>query len=363
MRDLFGKPWDDVEVEDVEAFLAEAGDEGLLWEAKGTEQPHPGSVRKAVSGFANASGGYYIVGAERVDGAGWTLPGIEFKSDEPGTWLSSVITDGMKPVPRFGDPKVFDRPDGKKAVVVRVEPVDVPPCITTDGAVYQRVSGQTKAVTDPAVLANLTRAGQAARNQAEMNAVRAAGRILNEHGFLGEHEVLHSIALCPISGPADLSVQLFTESNVKALLDLVTLRFQPDRRVRYGVGAAVEQDCLRAWANAEEFGQGWTVVMYWTGAVAAVYGTRSAELSTSQLGAGIDSAWLNLAKAVRLIGGEGATHVAVAFDKRHKANTDGQTFPSEVARRWTSDVEPTDYDIGRVIREVERGFGQFSLEA
>jgi hypothetical protein len=34
MQDLFRVPWDDVTVEEVEAFLAEAGDEGLTWKRK-----------------------------------------------------------------------------------------------------------------------------------------------------------------------------------------------------------------------------------------------------------------------------------------------------------------------------------------
>jgi hypothetical protein len=35
MQDLFRTPWEDLTVEDVEAFPADAGDEGLTWEAKG----------------------------------------------------------------------------------------------------------------------------------------------------------------------------------------------------------------------------------------------------------------------------------------------------------------------------------------
>jgi hypothetical protein len=37
--------WDDVTLDDVEAFLADAGTEPLTWEEKGTALPNEGSVR------------------------------------------------------------------------------------------------------------------------------------------------------------------------------------------------------------------------------------------------------------------------------------------------------------------------------
>src|SRR4051812_27394703 len=89
----FGDRWDGLRVEDVERFLADAGDEGLTWEAKGGREPHANAVRKAVCGFANAIGGYLIVGAEQ-SANGWRLPGVEFRASEPATWLSSVIANG-----------------------------------------------------------------------------------------------------------------------------------------------------------------------------------------------------------------------------------------------------------------------------
>jgi len=53
MVDLFGAPWEDLTREHLGEFFADAGDESLLWEAKGT-RPHPGAVRKSVCGFANS---------------------------------------------------------------------------------------------------------------------------------------------------------------------------------------------------------------------------------------------------------------------------------------------------------------------
>jgi hypothetical protein len=75
MRDFFDVSWDDLSLAHVERFLADAGDEGINWEAK-AEQPDAGggagrrlrveSVRKAVCGFANQLGGVLILGADSV---------------------------------------------------------------------------------------------------------------------------------------------------------------------------------------------------------------------------------------------------------------------------------------------------------
>jgi hypothetical protein len=178
MRQLFDRAWDSLDVESVRRFLADADDEGLLWEAKGTQVPHRDSVRKAVCGFANALGGYLILGAEMRNNARWELTGLQFPYPEPGSWVGSLIAPaGVSPLPVF-DPKPFDLGDGRHAVVVRVEPVDVPPCITASGVAYQRVSGQTLPVTDQRVLMDLLEKGAAARRRTEEAALTAARTIL-----------------------------------------------------------------------------------------------------------------------------------------------------------------------------------------
>jgi hypothetical protein len=99
MLDFFRTPWDELTAADVESFLADAGDEGLTWEAKGWQQPRRDTVRKGVGGLANARGGFFIVGAEPAQAGGWMLNGVTFADVEPGTWLSSVIASGLQPVP------------------------------------------------------------------------------------------------------------------------------------------------------------------------------------------------------------------------------------------------------------------------
>ncbi len=175
MQQFFDRPWDSLDVESVRRFLADADDEGVLWEAKGTRVPHRDSVRKAVCGFANSLGGYLILGAERRNNASWELTGLQFRHPEPGTWVGSLIAAGVSPLPVF-DSKQFELGDGRQAVVVQVEPVAVPPCMTASGVVYQRVSGQTLPVTDQRVLADLLEKGATARGLHSGRAHRRASR-------------------------------------------------------------------------------------------------------------------------------------------------------------------------------------------
>src|SRR5207302_9396566 len=90
---IFGTRWNELELEHVRHFLAEAGAEALLWEAKGIAPADEHAIRKQVCGFANShDGGYLIIGADESGGA-WSLEGVEFP-DEPPLWISSIIGDG-----------------------------------------------------------------------------------------------------------------------------------------------------------------------------------------------------------------------------------------------------------------------------
>jgi predicted HTH transcriptional regulator len=150
-------------LEELQTFLDRELEEGLTWEAKGSHEPRPEQVRKAVSGFANAIGGTLILGAER-DGAHWRLEGAAFRGGEGSTWLSSVI-GGLSPPPRCSIRVFPTATEGQLVALVAVEPIDVPPCMS-GGSVYVRVSGRTVPVTDPAQMRSLLERGDAARKRA-----------------------------------------------------------------------------------------------------------------------------------------------------------------------------------------------------
>jgi hypothetical protein len=188
---LFGVPWETLDEARVTAFLKEAGDEGLTWEVKGdlhrSEWPRREQIEKAVCGFANSRlGGVLIVGAERTDkrAPGWTLPGLQPPLEaETELAISRTIRTGVRPTPPFRV-KAWEVGEGRKAAVVWVAPVDRPPSITRDGRVYERTTGATEPVSDPAMLSRLFAAGERASIEAEEKAGRVAVRSLDAAGVL-----------------------------------------------------------------------------------------------------------------------------------------------------------------------------------
>ena len=99
MPTIFAADWEDVELSDVEAFLAGADAEPLIWEAKGTDIDRH-HVRRSVCGFGNShEGGYLILGAEDRDGA-WHVGGYTFP-EEPPAWIDGVVRSEGRPTPFF----------------------------------------------------------------------------------------------------------------------------------------------------------------------------------------------------------------------------------------------------------------------
>jgi hypothetical protein len=358
VHQLFDTPWEELDVSSVNRFLADAGDEGLLWEAKGAATPRRDSVLKAVCGFANSVGGYLILGAER-DHSGWTLTGASFPNEEPATWASSIIaTGGVSPVPTF-DAKPLRAADGRDALVIRVEAVATPPCITSSGTVYQRVSGQTLPVTDPRVMSDLIQQGAAVRVQTEAAAMVAAQRLLAEGAAFAPPENAFALALCAVGGPEDKAVALFNEERGNRFVALVHQRLQPDSMLRYAVKADVQQDCLRAWTTSQELGQSTTASAFWDGAAAVAFSDAGGEYTVDTLTRDVSRFWRALAEVVQLFGGTGSSHLAVLLNPRHAGlKKAGKHQPHTDVRRWTEATGPTDDEIASVVRELERGFGR-----
>lgn len=363
VRQIFDMAWTELDVGSVERFLADASDEGLTWEAKGKETPRRDSVLKAVCGFANALGGYLIIGAERGS-TGWQLPGASFPGDEPATWISSMITaGGVSPVPRF-DAKPFPRESGRQAVVVEIHPIATPPCITASGVVYQRVSGQTLPVKDQRVLSDLIEKGAAARSRTEASALRAGQRMLAEAGdFASEHSVL-AAALCAVDGPADKAAALFSEDRGRRFADLVNAELQPESVVlSYGVRGSVHQDCLRVWTATKDEGQAVTAAGFWDGAVAVVWSSAENQITVPEITHEAQRFWRTLATAAQLFGGRGEAHFALAINNDHIGlRGPGRELPRTDVRRWTEAREPRSDELDSMGRELERGFGHTSWE-
>jgi hypothetical protein len=184
MSTIFGVPWSELRLKHVAAYLEQADDEPLLWEAKGTKLD-PKEVRRQVCAFANGHEvGYLILGADRdsaPDAPKWRLDGVEFP-DEPRTWIAEIVGDpegGVRPRPDF-DVAAWEAANGHVAVV-RVTPTSTPPCVA-NGTVYERLPGKTQTVRDPLILAGLFARGDEARKRAQAFANRAARTVMDALG-------------------------------------------------------------------------------------------------------------------------------------------------------------------------------------
>jgi hypothetical protein len=165
----FGVAWEDLDLARLEAFFANAEEEPLAWEAKGSG---PGGLRgghvvKAVCGFANSElGGFLVLGFGR-DGPGpWERRPVALPGDEPGLWLDQVVSAGVRPQPRT-EWKLLGRYEDGIVGVLRVEPVDEPPALTGGGTAYERTSGRTLPVADPVELRALFDRGARAARRVE----------------------------------------------------------------------------------------------------------------------------------------------------------------------------------------------------
>jgi hypothetical protein len=193
--------------------LESAGEEGVTWEAKGAGEsggpPRPDGLRKAACGLANQIGGYLIVGASRTADT-WRLDGIRRPAEEPSLWLGQILRR-LQPVPRFEVCGPFEVGEDRVALVARIEPVAVSPCMTPQGRIYERVSGETLPVEDPALLERLFRRGDQARSRAEGFARRAAERAIEIPRWVPERSISVCIGLASVGRDTDdISSRLFT---------------------------------------------------------------------------------------------------------------------------------------------------------
>lgn len=265
---IFGVPWSELELKHVEAFLADAGGEPLLWEAKGTDLPRPDSIAKHVCGFANAvDDGYLLLGFQR-DGDAWKASGLDFPGGDPPVWVSG-IAGTLRPRPRVD---VRDWPaGGKRAAVVRIEPAAEPPCMTRGGQVFERVSGATIPVSDPGDLRRLYARGETAAAQAEVSALGAAAFAETLEPSEPPYLVI-SLSLAQVGHPPDISSRLFVPSFVERLINTVNAMpaeplFFEDSRPR-GATAYPQQNAVVATTTGAKQ-QTWRVRAAWDGSIAA----------------------------------------------------------------------------------------------
>lgn len=182
--------------------------EPLEWECKADF--NAGSIRKQVCGFANShDGGYILVGVERQPDDSWMLDGAIFPNRDPPSDVTDLIVNGgVVPYPDGLQVRELTTTDEKHVGVIHIPPTATPPCIT-GGSVFERVSGKTVPVTDPARLAALFHQGDTARQAGVTNAERISRQVL----LAAKSDAANTqfaLGLAVPGGPLDLTPRLFT---------------------------------------------------------------------------------------------------------------------------------------------------------
>jgi hypothetical protein len=350
----FEADWTNLTVEHVAAFLADAGDEGLTWEAKAGAL-HPDRILKAGSGFANSVGGDLILGAERGEDGSWDIVGMEFPGDEPATWLSSLITAGLRPVPTF-DVKSWPL-DGRRALaVVHFEPTPVPPCMTSRGLLFERTSGQTLPVTDPTVLSQLVALGESARVKAEQSSWEGLQLRPEQLGQADESHHVNVVLALAATGTRDafsrrLFGRRFAEEDFLGVLR-PRLPVGPHGFVRRPWNLQVSQ----SWLLAQIWGLDatWAVRVAWNGSATVAYATAFEATSVGEAARIIEIAWDAAAELLQTLDAAEPAYLATETMLRVGQGTR--------VGRWVDLSGSNEEQIGSMTREMRRSLGEPAWE-
>lgn len=376
MISIFDVPWSAVELEHVQSFLAEAGEEGLTWDAKSDGllsgrggQLKPGSIAKAACAFANQLGGYIIVGAERRSRESpWELPGAALPGDEPKLWLGKAVGQ-LRPVPRH-DIRVWPTEDGRHVAVVQVEPITRTPCMTRDGRVYERVTSESKPVDDPARLHDLLQRGEQARSRAVTNTTKMIGnfRADAERVFPSDSAVYFALGLSATSYEGEIGRQMFTTP----YMDFFKRRFvellfeRSGEEITEGPIHQISQAAVRYTARSLNL-EWWIAQVHWDGSV-VIYG-RITEHAAPRLGlfpVMIEPAWTLAVELVQALGGYGDTYTQMWLDNRLAEPSSRSMYsrigPETRLIRWGDLAPPGNYDLDSIRRELDRAAGYWVLD-
>lgn len=203
MININNTPWSKLTAEDIKALLCGTDGETFFFEFK-KDDVRPEKIYKEISAFANTFGGYIFFGVsddKSVTGCtNWTEQRIH-----------NVIYNGITPLPDF-DVKNF-MIDGKTVLVVKIEEGPIPPYITTDGKICERVSSGSILIKDSAKLAQLYEKHKDHLKKLE-----------NKIG----HEDLH-YAACPVNLCAylDVGFEIRCRDSNKVIKDFHSFDFTP----------------------------------------------------------------------------------------------------------------------------------------
>ena len=357
-QQLFGQTWANLALNDIERFVADEAEEGLTWEAT-SGRTDTKKVRKEVCAFANSErGGYFLLGVSGSVKTGWSVDGMQFPGDEPARWVSQVIGSGLLPRPKY-DAKSWPVGNGT-LVVVQVAPVLEPPCITSGGAVYERVVGEAIPVKDPARLADLYSAGHRARAEAEAGALRSAEQML---AFPRSGSWRSGVALGMRASryPVDIGSRLFTpdfDLSLRRAFDRHLTPVAGPQDILYG------QEGTLAYLNGTDVARGglfeWSVDATWDGGVGVLKNlTIGSPLPVDDLLDFTERAWRAADDLIGELEGAGSLRLAIVVPlvAHGRSGPVGARLQRPITRGG-----PSEEELASISRELQRAAGQQAHE-
>jgi hypothetical protein len=371
---IFDKPLDQLTLDDVRAFLNEAGHEPLTWEVKGDEREgrwiRAPQVLQAVCAFANSDrGGVLLIGGHKRRGpVGWDFPGLLAPHGEPGPILENWLRTGFVRPPRT---QVATWVEGEHvAAAIAVWPTSDPPCVTRDGQVFQRTSGESVTVRDPVVLARLVDAGRGAWEGATARVDRATRRLLEYHDDrpaemqAGQETPFYAPtiarAVSSTGLPENVGLLPFVDGTAQTLAAVADQlphdpTFDSNQRWHW-----VDQD-THAWTVSRRE-RTWTVMVHREGTAGVAYGTRFSGPITD-LGGEQGPICLMWSTAVDLL--QRVFDAAGRGRMRLRVEGDAERFRGNnliVVERAIELADPSATDVASVIRELQRAAGEKAME-
>lgn len=145
MININNKSWEKLRFSDIKKLLSGADDETFFFEYK-ADDTSPKKLVKEISAFANTYGGYILLGVNDDK----TIGGCEKWTEQK---IHVTIHDSITPVPNF-DIKKFKHND-KTIFVIKIEEGGMPPYITNEGKIFERVSSGSFPIKDSSKLSQL----------------------------------------------------------------------------------------------------------------------------------------------------------------------------------------------------------------
>lgn len=146
MININNKEWDELKLSDIQTLLKQDDDETFFFEYKKDDVSNK-KIIEEISAFANTYGGYILLGINDDK----TISGCKEWTEQR---IHVTIHDSITPIPNF-DVKKFKTEKDEIIFVIRIEEGNMPPYITNNGKIYERVSSGSFPIKDANKLTQL----------------------------------------------------------------------------------------------------------------------------------------------------------------------------------------------------------------